>query len=189
MALTPIGLCSRALIKIGAGSITSFNDGTAEAEVADALYGSTRDAVLSANSWSFATTQATLALLADPPLGDYDYAHALPVDFLRALSAGSPSHGRGLGYRIVGTTLQTDAEQVTLTYVYRPAEAVFPPFFDQVVIARLAAEFCLPLTENSSRAEALAKLAELEFRRARLIDNQQDSQLGLEDFTLIEARA
>jgi hypothetical protein len=57
-----------------------------------------------------------------------------------------------------------------------------------VVIARLAAEFCLPLTENSSRAEALAKLAELEFRRARLIDNQQDSQLGFEDFTLIEAR-
>src|SRR3954447_16636716 len=54
MALTPIGLCSRALIKIGAGSITSFNDGTAEAEVADALYSSTRDALLSANSWSFA---------------------------------------------------------------------------------------------------------------------------------------
>jgi len=93
MALTPIGLCSRALIKIGAGSITSFNDGTAEAEVADALYSSTRDALLSANSWSFATTQATLALVADPPLGDYDYAHALPVDFLRALSAGSPGHG------------------------------------------------------------------------------------------------
>jgi hypothetical protein len=38
-------------------------------------------------------------------------------------------------------------------------------------------------------AEALAKLAEMEFRRARLIDNQQDSQLGFEDFTLIEARA
>ena len=189
MALTPIGLCSRALIKIGAGSITSFNDGTAEAEVADALYGSTRDALLSGNSWSFATTQATLALLADPPLGDYGFAHALPADFLRAPSAGSPGRGRGLGYRIVGTTLQSDADQVTLTYVYRPPETAFPPFFDQVVIARLAAEFCLPLTENSSRAEVLAKLAEMEFRRARLIDNQQDSQLGLEDFTLIEARA
>src|SRR3954447_3677529 len=132
MALTPIGLCSRALIKIGAGSITSFNDGTAEAEVADALYSSTRDALLSANSWSFATTQATLALLAEPPLGDYDFAHALPVDFLRALSRASPGNVRCLGYRIVGTTLQTADIQFAPTYVYLPAEAVFPPFFDQV---------------------------------------------------------
>ena len=93
MALTPIGLCSRALIKIGAASITGFTDGTAEAEVADALYGSTRDALLSANAWSFATVQATLA-----------------------------------------------------------------------------------------------RLAEAEFRRARLIDVQQDSQPGFEDFTLVEAR-
>ncbi|WP_425429102.1 hypothetical protein [Azospirillum thermophilum] len=58
-----------------------------------------------------------------------------------------------------------------------------------MLIARLAAEFCLPLTESGSRAEALAALAEAEFRRARLIDSQQDSQPGFEDFTLIEARA
>ncbi|EWY37489.1 hypothetical protein N825_17920 [Skermanella stibiiresistens SB22] len=188
MALTPIGLCGRALIKIGASAITSFTDGTAEAEVADALYASTRDALLSANAWSFATVQATLALLAEPPLGDYDFAHALPVDFLRALSAGMPGQGRGIGYRIMGTTLQSDADQVTLTYVCRPLETAFPPFFDQALIARLAAEFCLPLTENTSRAEALTRLAEVEFRRARLIDVQQDTQPGFEDFTLIEAR-
>ncbi|MBK3776249.1 hypothetical protein GAY31_19175 [Azospirillum brasilense] len=31
MALTAIGLCSRALIKIGATAITAFDEGTAEA--------------------------------------------------------------------------------------------------------------------------------------------------------------
>ncbi len=36
MALTDIGLCSRALIKIGAVPITSFDDGTAESEIAGA---------------------------------------------------------------------------------------------------------------------------------------------------------
>ena len=189
MALTPIGLCSRALIKIGAAAITSFNDGTAEAEVADALFGSTRDALLSANSWSFATGQATLARLAEPPLADYGAAHALPVNFLRALSAGSGGSGRGLDYRIIGPNLHCDADQVTLTYIYRPPEEAYPPFFDQMLIARLSAEFCLPLTENSSRAEALLKLAEMEFRRARLIDSQQDTQRGFEDFTLIQVRS
>ena len=78
---------------------------------------------------------------------------------------------------------------MVLTYVGRPAEEDFPAFFDQALIARLAAEFCIPLTENSSRAELLSRLAETEFRRPRLIDAQQDSQPGFEDFTLIDARA
>jgi hypothetical protein len=77
---------------------------------------------------------------------------------------------------------------VYLTYIFRPAEADFPPFFDQLLIARLAAEFCIPLTESTSRAEMLHRIAESEFRRARLIDAQQDSPLAIDDFPLVEVR-
>lgn len=194
MALTAIGLCSRALIKIGATAITAFDEGTAEAEVAAALYEPARDALLSANPWSFATRQATLPRLADAPVADFAAAFQLPADFLRALGAGAGAgtgaggRGRGLVYRIAGRALQADSDTVTLTYLGRPAEEDFPPFFDQALIARLAAEFCIPLTENSSRADLLQRLAEAEFRRARQIDGQQDSQPGFEDFTLIDAR-
>ncbi|MCW2237898.1 hypothetical protein [Azospirillum canadense] len=188
MALTAVGLCSRALIKIGATAITAFDEGTAEAEVADALYEPARDALLSANPWSFATRQATLPRLADGPVADFSAAFQLPADFLRALGAGAGGRGRGLDCRIAGRTLQADSDTVTLTYIGRPAEEDFPPFFDQALIARLAAEFCIPLTENSSRADLLQRLAEAEFRRARQIDRQQDSQPGFEDFTLIDAR-
>lgn len=192
MALTAIGLCARALLKIGAAGIASFADGTAEAEVAAALYAPTRDALLSAHGWSFATLHAGLARLADPPQGTAaagpEHAFALPDGFLRALSAGRGGRMRGLEYRLQGGTLRAAADAVILTYLHRPAEESFPPFFDQALIARLAAEFCLPLTENSSRAEMLWRLADAEFRRARLIDTQQDSQDRFEDFTLIEAR-
>ena len=68
MALTAIGLCGRALIKIGATAITGFDEGTAEAEVAASLYGPARDALLSANAWSFATRQVTLPRLSDGPV-------------------------------------------------------------------------------------------------------------------------
>ena len=88
MALTAIGLCGRALIKLGAIAIASFEDGSAEAEVAAALYGPTRDALLSANAWSFASVQAALPRLAEPPVADYACAFQLPADFLRALAAG-----------------------------------------------------------------------------------------------------
>ena len=188
MALSSIALCARALVKLGARSIASFDEGTAEAEVAAVLYPSVRDGLLSAHPWSFATGQATLARLARSPVADHAFAYQLPADFLRALSLGTGTRGRGTEYRIVESTLHCDADQVVLSYVFRPDETGFPPFFDTLLIATLAAEFCLPVTESTSRAELLRRVAEGEFRRARLIDAQQDTPQRIEDFTLVEAR-
>lgn len=183
-----VGLCARALMKIGAAPLASFQDGTAEAELAAGLYPGCRDALLAANGWSFATRQTPLVMLAEPPPADFAHGFALPDDFLRALSLGTAGRGRGLEYRIQGAALLCDAPAVVLTYIARVAEETFPAFFTQALIARLAAEFCVPLTENSSRADSLNRLAETEFRRARLIDAGQDSQPGFTDFSLIEAR-
>ena len=188
MALSDIALCSRALLKIGVGTIASFDEGTAEAEVAANLYPSTRDALLSAYPWSFATGQRTLAQLADVPVADYAYAFQLPVDFLRALSVGQAGLGRGVTYRIAERRVHADVPDLVLTYVFRPLESEFPPFFDQALIARLAAEFCIPLTESAARAESLLKQAKDEFDRAKIVDSQQASPGRIEDFTLVEVR-
>ncbi|MBI4030525.1 MAG: hypothetical protein HY370_02520 [Proteobacteria bacterium] len=188
MALNDTALCSRALIRIGAAPIASFDDGTAESEIAGALFAPVRDALLSAYGWSFATGQVALNKLGTPPVADYANAFGLPNDFLRALSAGSGGRGRGLNYRIARGSLHTNADEVMLTYIFRPAEEEFPPYFDAAVIARLAAEFTIPITENTSRAEAMFRLAELEYARARQIDAQQDSPGRIEDFSLINAR-
>lgn len=188
MALSSIALCSRALLKLGAGSIASFDEGTAEAEVAANLFGHVRDAILSAHPWSFACAQASLARLSAEPVADFAYAYQLPADFLRALSVGSGGRGRGADYRIAERRLHTNLSGIVLTYVFRPAEEEFPPFFDQALIARLSAEFCIPLTESTTRAETLNKLAEIEFGRAKTIDAQQDTPGQIEDFTLVDVR-
>ena len=188
MALNDVGLCSRALIRLGAAPITSFADGTAESEIAGALYGPTRDALLSAYGWTFASGQVALTPLVTPPLADYARAFQLPNDYLRAMSAGQGGRGRGLHYRIARGALHTDASEVMLSYIFRPEEEEFPPFFDMALIARLAAEFCIPVTENTSRADALYKLADLEFARARQIDAQQDSPNRIENFSLTDVR-
>ena len=59
---------------------------------------------------------------------------------------------------------------------------------DQALIARLAAEFTIPITESTSRAKTMFSLAENEYERARQIDAQQDTPGKIEDFTLIKAR-
>ncbi|MBW8271338.1 hypothetical protein [Caldovatus aquaticus] len=188
MALSALALCSRALIRIGARPVASLDEGTAEAEVAANLYPGIRDALLSAHPWSFATGQTTLPRLAAVPVADFAYAFQLPPDFLRALSAGGEGAGRGVPYRIAEDRLHANAARITLTYVFRPDESAFPAFFAAALVARLAAEFCIPITENSSRAEVLFRLAEDELRAARLADSQQRTAAALEGFPLIAAR-
>lgn len=189
MALSDIGLCSRALLRVGSLPISSFADGTAQSEIAGLLYGPVRDALLSSYGWSFATRQAELERLTDVPLADFSSCYAMPPGVLRVLSAGSGGHGHGLRYRISGQRLETSSDHVLLTYIQRPDESAFPPYFDLALIARLAAEFCLPLTENTSRAELLTRLAESAFSQARQIDAQQDSPNRITRFSLIDARS
>ena len=188
MALSDIALASRALIRLGAAPITSFEDDTAQAEIAGALYSPARDALLSSYAWNFATTQAELNKLSEPPLADYQNAFQLPNDFLRVLSAGYGPKSRGILYRLHQDQLHTDAQTVLMSYVFRPDEANFPAYFDQALIARLAAEFTIPVTENTSRAEVMYKLADDEFKKARQIDAQQDTPGRIEGFNLTDIR-
>lgn len=188
MAYSDISLCSSALLKIGARPIEVFDEGSAEADVAGKLYANTRDALLVAHPWAFSLRQAELIEAPIPPEADFEHAFHLPDDMLRTISAGSAGRGRGIAYRILGRNLVTDVSRVTLTYQFRADENDFPPHFAQALIARLAAEFCIPLTEGTSRTEALYRLATAELRVARLIDSQQATPLAVEDFTLIEAR-
>ena len=188
MALSSIELCSSALIKIGANGISSFEDGTAEARIAASLYPLIRDGLLCAHPWSFATAKAELTRLVDDPLTDFAYAFELPAGFLKAISAGAGGRGRGLRYQIIGRQLHADADEVTLTYVFQVGEEDFPAYFAPVLVTRLAAEFCIPLTENTSRADSLHAQAQQELKLARLVDSQQDTPSRVEDFTLIRAR-
>lgn len=190
MSLSDVEICSNALVKIGANPIGSFDEDSNEAEVAGRLYPTVRDALLSTHNWSFALSHAALVEAPQPPATDFTYAFTFPADYIKAVSAGYGPSSRGAGavYRLVGNELHTDAPAVTLTYVARVAESDLPGYFRHALIARLAAEFCLPLTENSQRAETLAKIAGDALREAKLIDSQLDSPLRIEDFSLIRAR-
>lgn len=183
MALTALALCTRALLKIGAAPVTSLEDGTAEAEVAANLYPGTRDALLSCHPWSFATGQAALNRLEAVPLSGFARAFRLPADLLRAVHAEPRAP-----FRIQEGRLLTDAPAVTLTYVFRAAEPEWPPSFAAALVARLAAEFCVPLTESASRAEALYRLAEAELRVAKLADGQGQTPRAITHFPLLDVR-
>ncbi len=183
-------ICSQALVSLAAVPISSFEEGSAESLIAGTRYTSVRDGLLSAHPWSFAKGQAPLPKLAAIPSADFAFAYQLPADFLRALSVGGSEArtGAGVEYRIFERTLHTDEDGVLLTYIFRPDESAFPPYFAEVLIAKLAAEFALPLTENTSRTEALARMAELSIQRAKTIDAQQQTPRRIRSGYLLEVR-
>lgn len=188
MKYNAINICSTALVKMGAQSISSFEDGTVEAEISAKMYPLTRDALLSAYPWSFAVGQQKLNKLNVKPLADYKYAYALPNDFLRVMSAGNGNRGFGIEYRIFENRLHTNSEEVNLTYIFRPKEENFPAFFYDALVAKLAAAVALPLTENSATTQELERQADKIVSAARLIDSQQSTPRNFEDFTLIGVR-
>lgn len=185
---TDVSICAKALVKLGASPIASFDDPTVEAQVARELYAPVRDALLASYPWSFTVAQTELVRDDTATPGDFAYAYHLPADMLRTISAGVGGRGRGLVFRIRGDRLVTDAAEVTLTYQRRVPESLFTAPFVSALVARLAAEFAIPLTENSARAESLQRLANEEIRLARLLDAQQATPMRVEDFTLIRAR-
>lgn len=185
---TDVSLCAKALVKLGAQPITSFDDPVVEAQVARELYPAVRDALLASFPWSFTIAQATLVRDDTTSPVDFAYAYLLPDDMLRSISAGTGGRGRGLVFRIRGDRLVADAPDVTLTYQRRVPESEFSVSFVAALVAKLAAEFAIPLTENSARAESLQRLAAEEIRLARLLDSQQATPRRVEDFTLMQVR-
>ena len=176
MPFTDVQIASRALLKIGASPISSFSNSDAESQVAGNLYSLIRDSLLSSYPWRFASKQVVInkSEIATP-IADFDSVFDLPDDFLRCLSAGQAGRGRGTHYRIQDGKLHANGESVTMTYIYGVSEENFPAHFTLALVARLAAEFCVPITEDSTRAEILYKEATNEIQRARQIDGQQDT--------------
>lgn len=185
--LSDLDLVNAALVKLGALPIQGFGDADASAGVAAALYPVVAEATLTAHPWSFTLKRARLTALDGDPLADFQTRFALPADFLRAIYVDD--RGSSPRYALVGRELHTDARDLVLTYQYRPSEDVFPPFFRAALVAKLAAELCIPITESTARAEALDRLAERELERAWAIDRSQETPPLVGDDSLIRVRS
>lgn len=191
MPALDVQIVSEALIGLGALPIDSFEDGTAEADIASRLYPSVRDAILSSHPWTFATAETVLPRLAVEPLASFSYAYSLPSGFLRALSLGNKANktNRGVDYRIQESRLHCSAEEPLLVYIFRPDVAGFPGYFRSALIAKLQAAFALPITENTQRATTLLQLAEKSVSEAKTTDSQSQPPNRFEDFTLTDVRS
>ncbi len=159
MALNSIELCSSALIKLGADGISSFEDGTAEARVASRLYPLAPGCHARRPSL-VVRHQAGRARPAGRRSRRRFRTRLSAADRLPQGSVGRRATARGRGLRLSDRQPATAYRRrtIVLTYIFRPSEGDFPAYFASALVTRLAAEFCLPLTENSTPRRAADSL-------------------------------
>lgn len=171
-----IDICARALVLIGAEPITSFDDATTEALVAESLYEDVVRANLTQMRWRFATKQAELNRLTALPTARFDSAYQLPTDFLlaNALVVGTNL----LEYEIYGDKIYTNVSEsstVVLDYIYRADETDWPSFFTLAMQYAMASVFAGSIARDPSLIEMMELKYDIHIRKARSADSQQST--------------
>ena len=170
-----IEIISNAMILIGANPISDLSEGT-EGLVASSLYENSYTGLLASHSWRFATKKAQLARLTAAPLNEFKYQFQLPSDLIVVFKVQD-----GTDYEIYGDKLYSDQEEVYIDYRYRVSETILPDYYALTLQFLLAAQFAIPITDNSQRAQVYQGLYEDQLKRAKNIDSSSRPQDAIAD--------
>lgn len=170
-----IEIISNAMILIGANPISDLSEGT-EGLVASSLYENTYRGLLASHSWRFCTKKAQLAKLSSAPLNEFKYQYQLPSDIITVVKVQDNTD-----YEIYGDKLYSDQEEVYIDYRYRVTETLLPDYYTLTLQFLLAAQFAIPITDNSQRAQTYQQLYEDQLRRSKNIDSSSRPQDPIAD--------
>lgn len=189
IANTAIKVCSRASILMGGSPITSFTDGSAEADVCDAMYEDIARASLTNTRWRFATNQAVLNLLASAPVGRWGLGYQLPAGTLTVNAVTVNDYPIGFdtyGDNIYANT--TEADEVVADYIFRAPEAQWPSYFTVAVEYSMAAVLAISVARDASLSQMMEQKAALSMAQARSRDSQRQTTKRLDTSRFIAQR-
>ena len=188
-ASSPIDVCSRALILIGAEPITSFDDGNNEALIASNMYEDVARSALVNCRWRFSTNQAVMNRLSEAPTGRFDAAYQLPSGWL--MTHAVTVNDTPIQYQTYGNKLFCDesaSSELVLDYTYRAEEQDWPSYFTVAVQYELAAVFAVGLARDQGLAGLMAQQAQIFMIKARNLDSQQQTTRKLNTSRFISNR-
>lgn len=198
---TSLSICSDALLLLGANPISSFSEGTDEANICDRLYPNIKDSTLQAYPWSFSMKKVQLARTVNTPVNEWKYEYVLPSDRIgpirRVFNSAAVGAGTFTDWAIQGDKLLTNQETVVVDYQYSPLESAWPAYFVQLMKYMVAWHIAGPITDQDTKAQywqgvALGSPSENGrggyMRTAMNIDGQGNTTPSFEDFTLIAVR-
>lgn len=159
---------------IGANTISSFDDGTTESDIASQLYEDTLRSLLTQTRWRFSTQQAQLSRLTDTPYGRWDAGYQVPADciMIHAVTVNDNL----VKYEKYGDKIYCNLDStatVIMDYTFRQEEDQFPPYFTLGVEYQLASLFGAAIARSAQLVGAFEQKHQIQMRTARNLDSQE----------------
>jgi hypothetical protein len=185
--VSEVSIANQALSWLAIDPITSLDDNDRTSQWMRINYPFIRDAVLEERNWTFATARAVSTVADKDDWGDM-FVHPIPISWqsvyrcYRNISRGPLTGGLSSqsanqtsdGWRVEGGNVLAYDETVYLWGLLRLTDTgAFSSLFVQALAARLAAEACIPFTENRSLQSDLWNLYSLKLAEAATRDGQQ----------------
>jgi len=175
MALTKFDICSQALIKCGADTISSFTDGTHESNVCSVMYDTIKKSLLYYTFWNFAIIKVQMnKLTATPTDKKFLYTFLLPTDVIRIRSVFDENGHSDYTYKKEGQNIYSNNKTAFVEYVQNMEETYMPSFFVEALVAKIATEINEAITASGSLTDRLAIGFQQKLRAARIADGQEN---------------
>jgi hypothetical protein len=190
--VSEVSICNQALTWLGQKAITSLTDSNTTAEWMRNNYPFLRDAVLEERMWTFATVRAT-STTQDLDEWGVQYAHPLPLGWIsvfRCYQNTGMGQASPIEWRLESGNILCDWSDIRLWGLARIEDTgKYTPLFAQALAARIAADACIPLTENRQLQVDMWNLYKTKLAEAAAKDGMQGSIERVVSNTLVNARS
>lgn len=174
MATAEANVANVALVRVGHTKLLEDLDGNdVTSKTCKALLSHTRDMLLQARPWKFATLRKVLAVLADDEddaeaRSGWAYTYTLPTDCLMARyiwgGVDAPVKGQEIPFRIESSrdlksrVLLSNYAEAELVYTAKVTEPVrWDPLFAEAVAMKMAADLAFGIAKKPALGEALTR--------------------------------
>lgn len=198
MATTDVDVANRAFKLIGGATISDFTSGANfETEIANTLYEPLVRAELATYPWSFCKekspldreTDTTVTPNVNVPLNEWDAQYRLPDNFLAI--RGLYVQNNAIEFEIFGERAYCNAtadDVVVCEHLVRADESIWPDYFTQSMVYRLASDFGGALARDADLVVAFEEKYLFQHRKAKSIDSQSDTAPRVTTNRLISVR-
>ena len=191
MAVTKFTIASQALLKVGGTPITTFDGTDRQSVVCSNMYEDTKKSLLYYTFWNFATQKVQLAKL-DETIADssYDYVYSLQGDTVRVKGIFDSNGNNSSDFSVEKSRIYSNMDPMYVEYIQEKDESDFPPFFVEVLIAKLAYEICEAVTGVGTLQDRLQQDYQRKLQVAKTVDGQENPPRSIVDEgRLIRARS
>ena len=198
---TDIKVCSDALLMLGASPISSFTEGTDEANICDRLYPDIKLKTLASYPWSFSFKKVQCSRLITTPKNEYKYEYQMPSDMIglpRAVYDTDSTYAvPRREYKIQGSKILSNYEKIYVDYQYAVTENEMPHYFVQLLKYQMVWHLALPITEQLEKSDYWRQVTQGMpsengrggyMRTAMSIDAQGKPINAIQEFPLIDVR-